>query len=194
MARKKHLDAIDNEMNSNVAVVENPNVGEINIAKEVPVETSTAHEFGEEYTMQVIADNEPGADQFRIPNKDPKYAYRFLRDDKINMSVKTSNLLYSKGGWQVCSTEHLMRIGIRKDSLQPDGSYKVGELILAFMPKSLFDKKMKKDKEISQRAMDGVQSLVDGNSRVNVQGVHGISTGSVKKGPLNFGSHNSVEE
>lgn len=194
---KKNLEAIDKEMNASISVEENtqkPQVGEVSISKEPPAAAVGSNEFGDEYTMEVIADNEPGADQFRIQNKDPKFEYRFLRDDKANMGVKTSNLLYLKGGWQVCPTSHLLRLGIKKEMLQPDGSYKVGELILAFMPKQLFNKKMKKDKEKREMAAKDVQNLVDGKSRINVPGVHGISEGTIKRGPLNYGTHNAVDE
>lgn len=191
---KKDLENIEKEMHAGVAVAEKPAVNEINIDAKPTENTLNAAEFGDEYTMEIIADNEPGADQFRIPNKDPKFEYRFLRDDKTNMGVKTSNLIYLKGGWQVVPTSHLLKIGIDKTILQPDGSYKVGELVLAFMPKKYFDMKMAKDKKARDAAMADVQSLVDGNSRINVQGVHGISKGSIKKGPLNYGSHNAVEE
>lgn len=193
--RKDKILEAEQEISGGVATIETPKVGEISISKEAPVGSKGANEFGDEYTMEVIADNEPGADNFRIPNKDPKFEYRFLRDDKTNMNIKTSNLLYSKGGWQICPTSHLIKIGIKKENFQPDGSYKVGELVLAFMPKVLFDKKMKKDRENAKAATDGVQTILEGKSRVNVQGVHGISKGKVeRKGPLDFGTHNSVEE
>jgi hypothetical protein len=192
--RKIKEQEIEQEMNSNVAVLDKPKDGEITIAKEVPKEVKTSHEFGDEYTLEVVSDNEPGADIMRIPNKDPNFEYRFLRDTKENMSIKTSNLLLMKGGWQICPVSHLVRIGIKKDLLHPDGSYRVGELILAFMPKKLFEKKSLKDRERADSAMSGVQRLVDGETRINVPGVHGISKGKLKKGPLDYGSHNSIEE
>lgn len=192
--RKKDLENIDKEMQSQVSVVETLKDGEVSIDPKTPKGVLSAHEFGDEYTMEVIADNEPGADQFRIPNKDPKFEYRYLRDDKTNMGVKTSNLLYMKGGWQIVPTSHLMKIGFKKENLQPDGSYKVGELILAFMPKKYFDMKMLKDKKTRDEAMSDVQSLMSGKSRIKQEGVVGISTGSIKKGPLNYGTHNEVDE
>lgn len=194
--RKKILDEVEKEMGgqAQTAVAEPPVANEISITKETPAGTEGASEFGNEYTMEVISDNEPGADLFRIPNPDPKFAYRFLRDDKTNMNIKTSNLLYLKGGWQVCPTSHLLRIGFKKDILQPDGSHKVGELILAFMPKALFDKKMKNEQGKADKAMSGVQAIVNGKSRINQEGVHGISKGSLKRGPLDYGTHNTIEE
>jgi hypothetical protein len=191
--KKDIVDEIENEMNSNVAVAEEPKIGEVSISKENP-EAKGSNEFGDEYTMEVIADNEPGADLFRIPSKDPKFEYRYLRDDTTNMNIKTSNLLYLKGGWQVVPVAHLLRIGFKKEFLQPDGSYKVGELVLAFMPKELFLKKMKEETRKRDGAMAGVQAIVDGKTRVNHQGVNGIGKGTLKRGPIDYGSHNSIEE
>lgn len=179
------------DIHDQVASVE---TGSVFVSKQPPAKVEGSNEFGDEYTMEVISDNEPGADMFRIPNKDPEFEYRFLRDDDDNMSVKTSNLLLQKGGWQVCGMKHLLRIGIDKKLLQPDGSYKVGKMYLAFMPKKLFAKKAAKDKQVRDEAMAGVQRLVDGGSPIKMQGVTGISKGTIKKGPLNYGSHNSLEE
>lgn len=182
--------------------------GTVVISKE-PVGVKGSNEFGDEYTMEVIADNEDGADIFRIPNKDPNFEYRFLKDTRENMSVKTSNLLLMKGGWQVCPIRHLERIGIKKDVLHPDGSYRVGELILAFMPKQLFVKKAAEDRRKSSSAMAGVKRLVEegDTSRVNIKDVHGIKPGRMDGGRVvfdgkskgsvrekSYGSHNDVDD
>lgn len=204
---KKILKEIEDGMD--VSTAEKPQVGEIMISKEAPAATKGSNEFGDEYTMEVIADNEPGADIMRVPNKDPKFEYRFLKDSKENMSVKTSNLLLMKGGWQICPTSHLIRIGIGKNLHHPDGSYRVGELILAFMPKELFAKKMAKDRKNSAEAMAGVKRLVEegDESLVNIKDVHGIRPGRMDGGRVvfdnkakgsvkhkAFGTHNSVED
>lgn len=186
--------------------------GEIKISKEKPKGLAQANEFGEGYTMQVIADNEPEADIFRIPRKDPNFEYRFIRDTKENMSVKTSNLLYMKGGWQIVPTPHLLaKCGIDKGNLHTDGSYHVGELVLCFMPKSLFLKKRAEDQRKTDLAMSGVKRLVEEGdlSRVNIKDVNGVQPGRMDGGRvvfdgnrnrksgsvdvLKFGSHNSVE-
>lgn len=190
---KKKLDEIENEMNS--ADIQEIKVGEVQISKAAPTKLVGSNEFGNEYTMEVISDNEPGADIFRVPNKDPKFEYRFIRDDKDNMSVKTSNLLLSKGGWQIVPTSHLVnKLKLDKSILQPDGSYKVGSMFLAFMPKVLFEKKMAEDRRKSASAMAGVQRLLDGETRINMKDVKGIGKGKIKEGPLNYGSHNAIEE
>lgn len=191
---RKNLSEVEKEIAGATIEMVQPKLNEVQILGEAPKGAATAHEFGEEYTMDVIADNEAGADLFRVPNKDSKFEYRFLRDDKTNMNIKTSNLLYLKGGWQVVPTSHLIKIGFKKELLQPDGCYKVGELVLAFMPKELFLKKMKNEQKKIDTAMAGVQAIVDGKSRINHEGVHGISKGSLKRGPIDYGSHNSVED
>ncbi len=190
---KQALQDIENEMQA-VQATQDIKVGEIQISKVPSVKTQGSNEFGDEYTMEVISDNEPGADIFRIPNKDPMFEYRFLKDTKENMSVKTSNLLLLKGGWQVVPKSHLLRIGINKDLLHPDGSFHVGELILAFMPKQLFQKKLAEDRRKSNAAMEGVQRLLDGETRINMKDVKGIGKGKIKEGPLNYGSHNQIED
>lgn len=196
---KKILDEIEKEM-------QDLNAGEVLVSKIPPTKVEGSNEFGDEYTMEVISDNEPGADIFRIPNKDPKYAYRFLSDRKENLSVKTSNLLLMKGGWQICPTNHLERIGIDKKLLHPDGSFRVGELILAFMPKELFIKKLAEDRRKSNSAMAGVERLVENGdtTKVNIKDVYGIQPGRMdggrvifdrkSKGSVKYGSHNVVED
>lgn len=201
---KKILEEIDNEMQGGLAT--EPQTDEVVISQEPPAKVEGSNEFGDEYTMEVIADNEPGADIFRIPSKDTNFEYRFLKDTKENMSVKTSNLLFLKGGWQVCPVKHLLRIGISKDLLHPDGSFRVGELILAFMPKELFVKKQKEDRRKANAAMAGVKRLVEegDSTKVNIKDVNGIQPGRMdggrvvfdgkKRGSIKYGPHNSVED
>jgi len=183
--------------------------GEIKVSAKPSDTAQGANEFGDEYTLEVISDNEPGSDIFRIPHKDPKFEYRFLREDKANMNIKTSNLLMLKGGWQICPIKHLERIGIDKKFLHPDGSFRVGELILAFMPKELFAKKMKEDRRKTDEAMAGVKRLVEQGDQVlvHIKDVKGIvpgrmdggrivfdkqAKGSVKVKRETYGSHNEV--
>jgi len=199
-----------NKMAKNQSSEEQLEVGEIKVSSKPQDVVQGSNEFGDEYTLDVISDNEPGADIFRIPNKDPKFEYRFLRDTKENMSVKTSNLLMLKGGWQVVPLKHLERIGLDKKLLHPDGSFRVGELILAFMPKELFQKKMARDRATSDEAMAGVKRLVEegDTSLVNIKDVGGIkpgrmdggrvvfdnkAKGSVKVKSETYGTHNEVE-
>lgn len=201
--KKDILDQIDAEASGNTQV------GDIVISKQPPAKAQGSNEFGDEYTMEVLSDNEEASDIFRIPHKDPNFEYRFLSDRKENLSVKTSNLLLLKGGWQICPLKHLERIGIKKETLNPDGSYRVGELILAFMPKQLFEKKIAEDRRKSNLAMSGVKRLVEegDTSRVNIKDVHGIQPGRMDGGRVvfdakakgsvkekNYGSHNSIDD
>lgn len=203
---KDILDSIDAEMNTVIEPKEELKVGEVSVSKKPPATVQGSNEFGEDYTMEVIADNEPGADVFRIPYKDPKFEYRFLHEKKENMSVKTSNLLLMKGGWQVVPTRHLIEVNkIDRKVLAPDGSYHVGELVLAFMPKVLFEKKMAEDRRKSNVAMAGVKRLVEegDHSKVNIKDVNGIQPGRMdggrvifdgrSRGSVKFGSHNEVD-
>lgn len=207
--KKDMIAEIENEMNSFAVQEKTLETGEVSIAKDVPLGTKGSNEFGEEYTMEVIADFEDGADTFRVPNKDPKFEYRFLRDTKENLSVKTSNLLMLKGGWQICPKTHLLRIGVDSKVLHPDGSYRVGELVLAFMPKEYFEKKMSRDRKVANSAMAGVKRLVEegDSSRVNIKDVNAIRPGRMDGGRIvfdkqakgsvkvkSYGSHNQIDD
>jgi len=120
-----------------------------------------------EYTIEVIMDYDGKIDPFYLSKKDPKYHYRFLKEDHKNLSAKTNNMLFSKGGWQICSRNHLRRLGIgdrfitepdgkRTDAPSADGIYRVGDLVLAFMPKELF---LEKEKVKQRRASEPMESI-----------------------------------
>ena len=132
------------------------------------------NEFPDEYTLEVEADYDPSADLFRIPKKDPKYSYRFLRNEEKNLSIKTNTLLYQKGGWQILSNRaHLLRIGIKESQISPDGSYRMGEHILAFMPKELFEKKEAAKQQKTKLRTDQITRLLkDGDPSVGGKEMH----------------------
>lgn len=96
-----------------------------------------------EYSLEIIRDYYGNVDPFYLTKKDPKYAYRFLRDEPKNITTKTGNLLFQKGGWQICPREHLLRLGLKDKEISADGLCRRGDTILAFMPKELFDEKEK---------------------------------------------------
>jgi hypothetical protein len=52
-------------------------------------------------------------------------------------------MLFNGGGWQLANREHLLRIGIEEKFIAPDGLLRRGDLILAFMPKELYEEKEK---------------------------------------------------
>ena len=151
---------------------------ELAVEGQVNVATLAKNEFPDEYTLDVIADYDPSADIFRIPNKDPRYAYRFLRTEEKNISIKTGALLYQKGGWQITPKAHLLRIGIKESFISADGSYRIGEHVLAFMPKELFDKKeAAKTNKTKMRTKQIERLLKDGDPSIGGKDMHSSMKG-----------------
>lgn len=120
-----------------------------------------ANEFTNEYTLQVDSDYDPAADLFRVPKKDPEFAYRYLRDDAERISITTSTLLHQKGGWQLVPKAHNLRIGFTERDLSEDGFRRIGKHILAFMPIGLYDLKVKGKQDKTQMRTKGIKRLVD---------------------------------
>lgn len=180
--RKEAEEQIENEMNASVVG------GHI---QEAATEAMKPNEFTDDYTLNVIADHDPSADIFRIPNKNPAYEYRFLRDDFENVSVKSNQLLFQGGGWQLCPKQHLLKIGIEERLISPDGFYRIGKHILAFMPKELYLKKMSaKEKKANAPISDIKRLLKDGNPGVGGKDIHdtmkGIRPGHMDGGRVVF--------
>lgn len=145
-----------------------------------------ANEFNDEYTLQVIFDNE-NADIFRIPNPDPNFSYRFLQVDDKNMARKTSNLLTQQGGWQVCPSEHCARIGFDKNILTPDGSYRIGEHVLAFMPMGHFEKKEQAKAKKANARMEQINRMIKkGDPSVGATDMHETMKGIQPAHKLGF--------
>jgi hypothetical protein len=97
--------------------------------------------------------------------------------------LKSSNLLYEKGGWQVCPKQHLLKIGIPESKLSADGFYKMGDTILAFMPKNLYQlKEVEKDKRANEPMKQIRKMLKDGDPSVGGKDTHetmkGLQTGT----------------
>lgn len=112
-----------------------------------------------EYTVNIVKDYDGKIDPFYLSEKDPDYEYRFLRDDRKNLSLKRSNLLFQKGGWQICPKEHLLRI-MHEEELSPDGMCRRGDTILAFMPKDLYKEKQEHKRKLAIEPMDAIKRLV----------------------------------
>lgn len=112
----------------------------------------------EEYKIEVIKDYHGNVDIFYLPKKDPRYEYRFLRADDKNLTMSTGNMLFQGGGWQLCTRDHLVRIGIEDRYISPDGFHRRGDLILAFIPKHLYaEKRAHEDK----KAKDQITTIED---------------------------------
>lgn len=136
---------------------------------------------GKDYTLEVIEDHDANIDLFFIENKDPNYEYRFLREERKNLSEKTSNMLHFKGGWQIVGSEHLLQVlKFTSEDLSADGLLRRGDLVLAFMPKHLYEKKMiEKEKQASMKT-DAVQRIIDGGDKsvagVGHESIRGLET------------------
>ena len=109
-----------------------------------------------EYTAEIIKDYGGQMDPFYIPHPDKNFAYRYLRFEPKNLSKKTSNVLFMQGGWQLCPQAHLLRIGFKERELGPDTFRHVGDNVLAFMPKKLFDEKMAQKQKDANAPMEAV--------------------------------------
>ena len=132
--------------------------------KQVIKPDKTTEKSGE-YNVEVVRDFYGKVDPFYLTKKDPNYAYRFLRDDTKaggkNISIKTGNLLFDKGGWQLCPKAHLVRLGIKESELSPDNLLRRGDTVLAFMPKKLFDEKQAHKVKEAKERMDAVKRMVN---------------------------------
>lgn len=161
------------------------------VSRETMIDTniSSKGDVPNDYTLDVIADYDPSADIFRIPNKDPRYAYRFLRHDDKNLNIKTGALLYQKGGWQIVPEKHLLKIGIRKSFISADGSYRVGEHILAFMPKELHEKKEAAKLDKTKMRTNQIDRLLkDGDPSIGGKEMHKSMKGIQPAHKLGMGS------
>lgn len=152
------------------------------------------NELTDDYTLQVISDVDPTADIFRIAKKDPAYEYRFLRDEKENLSIKTGNLLHQRGGWQLTPRKHLEKIGIAASFIDGDGFYRVGRLILAFMPKVQFEKKLQQRQAATDARMAGINRfLKEGNASVGGKEMHKSMKGIQPAHKLGMGQKNDED-
>jgi len=150
--------------------------------------TKPVEDEKDEYTIEIIRDPDSKVDPFILPKKDPNYEYRFLRDDFKNMSLKTTNMLFQKGGWQICNKAHLRKLGIPERMVSPDGLYRVGDTILARMPKKLYEEKFAFKKRQAALPMDAVKRFVkDGDPQAGGVGqLHKTMKGFQTKKQLNM--------
>lgn len=138
-----------------------------------------------EYNVEIVRDYYGNVDPFYLSKKDPNYAYRFLRDESKNITLKTGNLLFQKGGWQVVPKEHLKRLGIKDSELSPEGLLRRGDQILAFMPMKLYTEKQKYKEEQAKAPMKTVNRLLkDGDPGTGGKDLHDSMKGIQTKKAL----------
>ena len=136
----------------------NEEAGGVAVAEE-PVEKFK--ELPEDYVIQIIKDHDAQIDPFTLNKKDEKYQYRFLRDDQKNLRDKTHNLLYQRGGWQLCSREFLKnRLGMSDEEISPDGLCRRGDTVLAFMPKDLYLQKEEYKKNQAEAPVKQIERMI----------------------------------
>ncbi len=155
---------------------------------EAPQEVKKAEKS--DYTLNIIEDYSGQIDVFHT-NKDPQYEYRFLRDEFKNMSMKTGNVLFQKGGWQVCDRKHLVRLGYKGTDISPDGYRRVGDTILAFMPKELFKKKEEAKRKKANAPIDAIKRRYKkgvSSQEMGGDGVHDSFKGFQTASQLGMGS------
>jgi len=138
----------------------------------------------DDYTAEIIRDYYNHVDPFYLSKKNPDYAYRFLREEPKNLSLKTTNLLFQKGGWQICPKKHLISLGLKeKEDLSPDGHLRRGDTILAFMPMKLFKEKEAYKRDKAKAPMKAINKILsDGDASVG--GVHPTMKGIQTKKAL----------
>ncbi len=117
-----------------------------------------------EYKINVIKDYYGNVDEFYLSKKDPRYEYSFVRADDKNLSMKTGNMLFQGGGWQLCGREHLARIGIEERFIGADGLHHRGDLILAFIPKHLYQEKLADKAKKAKASQDTIDQRISGGS------------------------------
>lgn len=132
-----------------------------------------------EYKLNVIADYYGGIDITYLNKKDPNYEYHWLNSDQKNLSIKTSNVLVDRGGWQLCPRKHLVeKLKIAETEVSADGLLRRGDLVLAFMPKDLYAKKQDFKKKKANERMSAIERrLKEGENTEHIHhSMKGIQT------------------
>lgn len=193
---KKNIDQIEKEIMSEARIGEQLSQDLAVTVEDAPQGVEDSNKFNDtsEYTIQIVADNGVNVDPTTLPKKDPNFEYRFIRDEHKNIAKKTSALLYQMGGWQIVPKEHsVKKCGIDEKMLAPDGSYRAGELILAFMPKKYYLMKKAEEQRRTDARMQSVNRLVQEGSP-DVGSPHpdmlGIQAGKMDSGRVVFGDKN----
>lgn len=114
----------------------------------------------EEYSISINQEHGMGVDIFKIPDPNPAYEYRWLNTKAQTFGQRTGNMLHFGGGWQVCSKEHILKIGFKEADLAADGLMRLNELVLGFMPQQLYSEKVKVKQHKANEPVDRVKKLI----------------------------------
>ena len=126
-----------------------------------------------EYNIEVIRDYYGAVDPFYLSKKNPEYEYRFLRDDHKNLSLKTTNMLFQKGGWQMVDRKHALTLGLNERDISPDGLVRRGDTVLAFMPKKFYEEKDEYSRKKANEPISMVKRMVkDGDASIGGKEIH----------------------
>lgn len=124
------------------------------------------------YNVEIVDDENAPTDVFQIPNPDPKYEYRGLYTKDENMSKRTNNMLHQGGGWQPCPREHLLKLGYKLNDIGPDGLLHRGDLVLARIPRELYQRKLEVKAKKAAAPMSAVMRMIKkgdpGRAEINV--------------------------
>lgn len=134
------------------------------VRQDIPGAEVEVPSIDSEYKIEVIKDYHGNVDIFYLPNKDPRYEYSFVRNDDKNLSLKTGNMLFQGGGWQLCNRDHLLRIGIGDRFISADGLHRRGDLVLAFIPKHLHQEKLADKSRKAKNLQDSVDQRLKSGS------------------------------
>jgi hypothetical protein len=162
--RNKEIDELEKSMGAPTVTIAEENVpGAQAIATDIPG-AQVEKPVDPEYKIEVIKDFYGNVDIFYLPKKDHRYEYRFLRADDKNLSLTTGNMLFQGGGWQLCGREHCERIGIDNKYISPDGFHRRGDLILAFIPKHLYQEKRAFEDKKAKDQLDAIENRMKNGS------------------------------
>jgi len=148
-----------------------------------PGKTDNAHEK-DEYTIEIIDDENLQKDITYLEYQDKGYTYRWLKDKQENLSIKTSNALHQKGGWQLVPKAHMINLGYKEREISPDGWFRRGDTILARMPKDLFARKQAVKKKRASAPMDAVKRMIEKGDPHAGAGIHNTMKGIQSKEAL----------
>ena len=112
------------------------------------------------YNIEIVDDENAPSDVFQIPAPDKAYEYRGIYYKAENVSMKTSNMLHQSGGWQLCPREHLLKIGYKQQEIGPDGLLHRGDLVLARIPRELYERKQEVKRKKAMAPMDAIMRTI----------------------------------